>query len=196
MSYGVSFSLSVPCAYNTTKPVDVMSIPALDSPSTYLLETSAIHVSRHFCFIFLTTSRISNRAINFFPPVNPFNFRCELTSVLLTQARTPHAGVFQEKLTSGRYLVCETKLHLRASLRANVARGLIKAIYQSFRIDSKWDLPYFHVIYCLLRENPWRRSKGGRTRVYRGTNPPNQFSRNCKTDVVQVIMCACTQVYY
>lgn len=26
--------------FMTTKPVDVMSIPALDSPSTYLLETS------------------------------------------------------------------------------------------------------------------------------------------------------------
>jgi len=35
----------------TAKPVDVMSVSALDSPSTYLLETSAIHVSRpFFCF--------------------------------------------------------------------------------------------------------------------------------------------------
>jgi len=34
----------------TAKPVDVMSVSALDSPS-YLLETSAIHVSKpFFCF--------------------------------------------------------------------------------------------------------------------------------------------------
>ena len=74
-----------------------------------------------------------------------------------------------------------------SSLRANVTRELIKAIYQSFWIDSKWDFPYFHVIYCRFRE-PMVKIREGQTRVYHGTYPTNQFSRDCNTDVKQVVV--------